>query len=235
MIGATWALVGSGPISTTSTRISLDLGAGSSSAQGGISAAFDNFRTNSGTLVCPTTTTNEYAISIANNGDQNSGSLTHNTIVGNIITASKTVQLGCVPRSLDRTQDNAYEYIACTSPANGDKIIALRTSDDTAVFQLAIAAPTFVLVRPNDTQLFVGQGNGHVTTIDISKRADGSRKNVVLPKRTITLSPGNLVTSLAFVPGGGTLIVVPTPALPSTTMWWVTCPRSSLHTRVLMV
>ena len=49
----TWTLVGSGLVSATATHISLDLGAGSSSAQGGVSAAFDNFIVNSGAFVCP--------------------------------------------------------------------------------------------------------------------------------------------------------------------------------------
>jgi hypothetical protein len=38
LVGTTWIPIGSGPISTAATRISLDLGAGSSSAQGGVSA-----------------------------------------------------------------------------------------------------------------------------------------------------------------------------------------------------
>jgi hypothetical protein len=203
MSGTTWVLVGSGPISNAATHISLDLGAGSSSAQGGISVAFDNFRTNGGSLACPTTTTNEYAISIANNGDQNSGSLTHNTIVGNVIAATDTVLLACLPRSLDHTLDNAYEYIACTSPMNGDGIVILRTADDVVVGKIALSSPTVVSVRPTDNQLYVGQTGGQVTTIDITKQKNGSRTNTIVASRTVTLTGS--VQALAFVNKGGTL------------------------------
>ncbi len=52
MVGTTWVPIGSGPVSTAATHISLDLGAGSSTAQGGVSSAFDNFQTNAGTVSC---------------------------------------------------------------------------------------------------------------------------------------------------------------------------------------
>ena len=51
LVGTTWIPIGSGPVSTAATRISLDLGAGSSSAQGGVSIAFDR-QTNTGTTSC---------------------------------------------------------------------------------------------------------------------------------------------------------------------------------------
>ena len=51
--GTNFVLVGLGAVSTIETRINLDLGGGDASAPGGIQAAFDNFKVNAGTVVCP--------------------------------------------------------------------------------------------------------------------------------------------------------------------------------------
>jgi len=152
-------------------------------------------------------TINEYAISVPNNGDLNSGYVTHLTIVGNVVTGSNTVALPGVPHSIVRTVDKAYLYISVTSPLNGDGLEVVRTVDDVIVTKIALTSPTFLLVRPSDSQLFVGQSIAQVTTVDITKQADGSRKNVILPKRTITLATGSTATSLAFTAGGGILSI----------------------------
>jgi len=153
------------------------------------------------------TTINEYAISVPNNGDLNSGSVTHLTIVGNVVTGANTIALPGVPHSIVRTVDKAYVYISVTSPLNGDGVVPIRTADDAVMPQVALPSPTFLLVRPNDSQLFVGQSIAQVITVDITKQADGSRKNVILPKRTITLASGSTATALAFVLNAGTLSI----------------------------
>jgi hypothetical protein len=146
--------------------------------------------------------TQEYAISVnllAGGVDPDSGSLTHLTISGNVVTAANTITIGCRPTSIHRTVDKAYEYIACTSPANGDGIVVIRTADDAIVGKIAVLSPVFVLVRSGDKKLYVGQTNGSVTTVDITKQLDGSRKNVVIQNQTIDLGAANSVTGLAFV------------------------------------
>lgn len=50
--GSTWTLVGSGQVVTGNTRIELDLGTNDVNAPA-TSAAFDNFKVNAGTVVCP--------------------------------------------------------------------------------------------------------------------------------------------------------------------------------------
>jgi uncharacterized repeat protein (TIGR01451 family) len=50
--GSTWALVGSGSVPTGNTRINLDLGTNDPAAPA-VKAAFDNFKVNAGSVVCP--------------------------------------------------------------------------------------------------------------------------------------------------------------------------------------
>jgi hypothetical protein len=46
-----------------------------------------------------------------------------------------------------------------------------------------------------------------VSTVDITKQADGSRKNTILSKRTIVLVAGSMATSLAFTAGSDVLSI----------------------------
>lgn len=157
--------------------------------------------------ILPSTTTcrastHEYAISVnlLPNGqvDPDSGTITHLTINGNVPIAVNTITIGCSPTSSDRTADKADLYVGCTSPAHGDGVLDIRTADDTIVAGIGITAPSFVLAQ-GDKRLRVGQANGQVRTVDVTKLPDGSRKNLVIPSQTIDLGAGNSVNGLAFV------------------------------------
>ncbi len=98
MVGTTWIPIGSGPVSTAATRISLDLGSGSATAQGGVSIAFDNFQTNSGTVSCACNlNVQELKQGIFPKGD---GNPTWESDIYDHSSPSTIYQLGCALTSL---------------------------------------------------------------------------------------------------------------------------------------